>query len=223
MIDTTADTYRLRRCLLFPIAALDRKALEDYVGDCEPIGKRDEERVLLVTPKSRVQVERSSPLPERLIARHHALVHSPQVWVHPDYDGYQDAYEAAPGLRTAGDCYLDHVMNREMARVMQYDWLRLCPVADQVNTSGGNPVGGEVRLSTKKKPNRDGSPKYHRDTDPLEEEMQKRPRDRGFKRSHILYADPFDVTKMLNISPGTIPGGLEGVRKVQKWLFAPRD
>ena len=49
---------------------------------------------------------------------------------------------------------------------------------------------------------------------------KKRARDRGFKRSKILYADPFDVTKMLNISPGTIPDGLEGVGKVQKWLFS---
>jgi hypothetical protein len=81
-------------------------------------------------------------------------------------------------------------------------------------------VGGEVRLSKDDdNPNKDGSDKFYRDMKPLEEEMKKRARDRGFKRSKILYADPFDVTKMLNISPGTIPGGLEGVRKVQKWLF----
>ena len=220
MIDPTADTYDLRKSLLFPIAALNRSALEEFVGDCQPIGKRDQKLVLLVTPKSRVQVERSSPLPERLIARHRALVHSPQVWVHPDYDGYQGAYEDAPGIRTAGDCYLDHVMNRKMARVMRYRWLRLCPVADEVNTSAGSPKGGEVRLSKDDaNPNKDGSDNFYRDMKPLEDEMKKRARDRGFKRSKILYADPFDVTKMLNISPGTIPGGLEGVRKVQKWLF----
>jgi hypothetical protein len=111
-------------------------------------------------------------------------------------------------------------MNREMARVMQYRWLRLCPVADAVNTSGGNPKGGEVRLSKDdNNPNKDGTDKFYRDTEPLKEEMKKRARDRGFNRSRILYADPFDVTKMLNISPGTVPSGLEGVRRVQKWLF----
>jgi hypothetical protein len=95
------------------------------------------------------------------------------------------------------DYFLDHVQNRIAIgqRNNSHPYLRLCPVRRQVNTSGGHSAGGEG--------------------------MEKRFLDSHVPilgRNKIIYADPMDLTKMLDIPPGTQI--LEGVRDTQK-LFYP--
>jgi hypothetical protein len=93
--------------------------------------------------------------------------------------------------------FLDHVQNRKAIRLRgcSHPYLRLCPVDRAVNTSGGHAAGGEgmerAFLSSRaniRVPNK------------------------------MIYADPMDLTKMLNISPGTRV--LNGVRDTQP-LFYP--
>jgi len=70
--------------------------------------------------------------------------------------------------------------------------VRLCPVTRLVNTSGGHSAGGE------------GMEKDYVRNVKLTPEAQ-----RLFRRSQIIYADPMDLTKMLNIPPGTqVLGGV---------------
>jgi hypothetical protein len=125
-------------------------------------------------------------------------LHSPrQVWVHVDYVAYRQAYIGfgMPALRA--DYFLDHIQNRKAIRLRGYShpYLRLCPVHRTVNTSGGHAMGGEgmerAFLSTQA-----AVPASNR----------------------IIYADPMDLTKMLDIAPGT--QALNGVRDTQR-LFYP--
>ena len=92
--------------------------------------------------------------------------------------------------------FLDHVQNRKAIglRDNSHPYLRLCPVDRRVNTSGGHSAGGEG----------------------MEKEFLER---RGpLQAQHtIIYADPMDLTKMLNIPPGTQV--LEGVRETQRMFY----
>jgi hypothetical protein len=97
--------------------------------------------------------------------------------------------------------FLDHVQNREAIRLRErsHPYLRLCPVSRRVNTSGGGIHGGE------------GMEKDYLRSLPSGSAAR-------FHRSRIIYADPMDLTKMIDIPPGTKVLG--GVRETQA-LFYP--
>ena len=95
--------------------------------------------------------------------------------------------------------FLDHIQNREAIRLREYShpYLRLCPISRQVNTSGGTNTGGEgmekdFLRSLKEQP------------DSVREAFLEK-LDYG-----VVYADPMDLTKMLDISPGTQVLGVVG-------------
>lgn len=137
----------------------------------------------------------SSPLAAEAELR----LHPPsQVWVHVDYNGYRGAYLAF-GLTIPDGYFLDHVQNRQEMRLrdLTHPWLRLCPVRRGVNTSGGSVQGGEG----------------------MEKEYLRTavPQGRIIADHLIIYADPMDLTKMLNIEPGTRP--LDGVRDTQALFY----
>jgi len=100
--------------------------------------------------------------------------------------------------------FLDHVQNREAVRLRAYShpYLRLCPVSRLVNTSGGSDFGGE------------GMEKEYLRT--LRKSEKGLPA--NFAPNRIVYADPIDLTKMLDTPPGT--GDISGVRDT-KGLFFP--
>ena len=77
-------------------------------------------------------------------------------------------------------------------------WVRLCPVTRAVNTSGGSIAGGEG----------------------IEKDFLAKRGTPLRVANEIIYADPMDLTKMLNLEPGT--GNLDGVRVAQA-LLDPRD
>jgi len=120
-----------------------------------------------------------------------------QVWVHVDYAGYRQAYIQFGMPAIPQNYFLDHVQNRKAIGLRQnsHPYLRLCPVHRRVNTSGGHSAGGE---GMEKKFLADNAP-------PL-------------LWNKIIYADPMDLTKMLDIAPGTQV--LDGVRDTQR-LFYP--
>jgi hypothetical protein len=120
-----------------------------------------------------------------------------QVWVHVDYRDYRQAYTQFGMPAIPASYFLDHVQNRKAIglRNNSHPFLRLCPVHHRVNTSAGHTAGGEGM-------------------------------ERQFVATHhptpglnrIIYADPMDLTKMLDIPPGTQV--LDGVRETQR-LFYP--
>jgi len=60
-----------------------------------------------------------------------------QLWVHVDYRGYRSAFERAfPGLLTS-DMVVDHVLNRRVARLKDFQYLRVCAISRGANSSSG--------------------------------------------------------------------------------------
>lgn len=111
----------------------------------------------------------------------------PQLWVHVDFDGYRRAWidlkmETDWHQMLDRGTYLDHVQNRDAARLRNsiYPYIRLMPVPHGVNSSAGNKAGGER----------------------MECNMIKV---QGVRQSAktLVFADPFDLTKMLRLAPGT--------------------
>jgi hypothetical protein len=83
-----------------------------------------------------------------------------------------------------------------------HPYLRLCSVSGAVNTSGGVNTGGEGMEKA-----------YLRSLAPDDELLAQ------FARRPVVYADPMDITKMLDISPGTQV--LNGVRDTLALLYPP--
>jgi hypothetical protein len=211
--------FNLPPSLHVPIAASSLAGIETHVGrivqavpsgswPATGIGGEDAVNAVLVQPH-RWPVERdpkvpiwSDPRADEFAERLHPKV---QVWVRRAYDRYRYAYVEHLGQPVPADYVLDHVQNRKAMKERNdsHPWLRLCPVTRSVNSDGGHSVGGEG----------------------LEKAYLKSIKDQGVDFRHlrgaqypIIYADPMDLTKMLNMNPGT--GNLAGVAQVQK-LFYP--
>lgn len=201
--DPGAPRFGLPLSLQVPIAASSLEAITEFVGRImatrhSHTGLAQAVTVARPTPlhfEPDVPLW-ASPLAEEALAR---LYPEAQVWVDVDFDGYRRAYLGF-GLSIPAGYFLDHVQNRRAMRLRDrsHPWLRLCPVDRRVNTSGGLPTGGEG----------------------MEYEYVSRamPLGRIDADHQVIYADPMDLTKMLNIAPGV--GTLDGVRDTQD-LFYP--
>ena len=128
--------------------------------------------------------------------------------MHVDFNGYRKAYERLGMPTIPRDHVLDHIQNREAIRLRDYShpYIRLCPVSRAVNTSAGHDSGGE------------GMEKEHlRSLDAQPDSVQAAVE--GVTKCDVIYADPMDLTKMLNIQTGTFI--LNGVRDMLH-LFYPK-
>ena len=184
-------------CLYVPIAARDIGAIETYVGKIlAPLAPRSPSNALLVEahepeePDSRLAIW---GLPEATI------LHYPrQVWVHVDYSGYRWVYIRAFPDVDLTDFVLDHVMNRRVARLKGFMYLRIIPVSRAANSSHG---GLSERWAVE----------YH--SSPKMRELNKA------SQAVVQYADLSDIVKMLNMEGG---GSLmEIVNEAQKLVDLP--
>ena len=184
-------------CLYIPVAARDADAIETYVGRIVArLARRSPERALLVEahepeePDDRLAIW---GLPESVV------LHYPrQVWVDVDYGAYRRAYvRAFPDVDLTG-LVLDHVMNRRVARLKGYKYLRIVPISRAANSShGGLSEGWGVELHST----------------PRMREVNRA------SRAAVQYADLADVVKMLNMGGG---GSLmENVNQAQKLVDLP--
>ena len=128
-----------------------------------------------------------------------AVLHYPmQVWVHVDYSAYRRAYiRAFPDVDLTG-LVLDHVMNRRVARLKGFTYLRIVPISRAANSShGGLSEGWAVE--------RHSSPVM-------------RERNRA-SQAVVQYADLADVVKMLNMEGGG--SFMDIVNEAQKLVDLP--
>lgn len=188
----------LAPCLYIPLAARDPDAIETYVGRIiAPLSSRTPSRALLVE-----SYEPEKP-DERLAIWAHpqaGVLHFPrQVWVHLDYGAYRRAYvRAFPDLDLRG-FVLDHVMNRRVARLKGFTYLRIVPISRAANSShGGLSEGWGVELH--------GSPRMM--------ELNKA------SKAMVQYADLADVVKMLNLEGGG--SFMQVVNDAQKLVDLPK-
>jgi hypothetical protein len=111
-----------------------------------------------------------------------AVLHCPrQVWVHVNYSGYRRAYLRAFPNIDLSDLVLDHVMNRRVARLKGFTYLRIVPISRAANSShGGLSEGWAVELHA--------SPRMR--------EINKA------SQAVVQYADLADIVKMLSMQGG---------------------
>ena len=190
---------RLEPCLYIPIAARSISAIETYVGTVIA-------HLALRSPSDAMLVESHEPakadlrLPIWGIHESVVLQYPKQVWVSVEYRAYRRAYmRAFPSVNLA-TLVLDHVMNRRLARLKGFHYLRIVPVARAVNSSHGS-------LSE------DWGVIYH--SSPRMVEINRS------SRAEVEYADLSDIVKMLNIQGG---GSLmENVNEAQRLVALPAD
>jgi hypothetical protein len=214
MFDEHAQHFGLPNSLLVPIAARSTSAIEKYVGKItkQVVGRKGHVNAIAVIPhRWPPKKESSTPLWSHQNAKDYEdrLHPKRQVWVHVDYTNYRQAYIRFGMPEIPPNYVLDHVQNREAIRLREYShpYLRLCPVSRRVNTSGGTNTGGEgmeKAFLRSLKENPDSVKNSFRD----------------LMKTAIVYADPMDLTKMLDISPGTQV--LDGVRGLLKLFYSEK-
>jgi hypothetical protein len=238
--DPEAAKYGLPPCLRVPIAAVDVEAIETYVGEiAESITGRDKSgtrrvNALLVRPHERSAVKDSGVklwTCERAAEYEQQLFPDRQVWVHVDFNRYRRA-TLAFGISIRPIDILDHVQNREAIRMHRdirdlarvagitlncrwRQYLRLCPIRGGTNSNAGGNRGAEGMEKENAAKVRDRLALAAMGSEPLSSTVQ------GFLQamcSDMIYADPADLTKMLDIPPGTFI--LQGVGSTEE-LFYP--
>jgi Lhr-like helicase len=158
-----------------PIGARDINAVTKYIGNITGIENVDPTKAFIVTPAYYPVINNKLPLWKLSEA---AILHSSkQIWVHVNYRSYRHAYIKACPEENVKDLFIDHILNRRVARLKGFEFVRVIPVLREVNTSSG--------VVTEK---------YgfnHHSTDRMKGLNKE---DQAF----IEYADIADVVKMLN-------------------------
>lgn len=186
-------------CLYVPIAARDIAAIERYVG-------RITGRLIPACPDKALLVEAHEPeKPDPRLAIWDApgaaVLHFPrQVWVHVDYRAYRRAYRAAFPDSDLTGLVLDHVMNRRVARLKGFAYLRIVPISRGANSSHGSLSEG-------------WAVEYH--SSPSMREKNR------LSQAAVQYADLSDIVKMLNIKGGG--SFMDNVNEAQKLVDLPDE
>lgn len=186
-------------CLYIPIAARDTFAIERYVGKiATQLMPKSPDMALLVEAyepeKANVRLS-IWDVPEAIV-----LHLSMQVWVHVDYRAYRRAYmRAFPDFDLTG-LVIDHVMNRRLARLKRFAYLRVVPISRGANSSHGSLSEG-------------WAVEYHSSP-----EMQEKNR---VSQAAVQYADLSDIVKMLNMQGGG--SVMDNVNEAQKLVALPDE
>ncbi|MHB8743610.1 MAG: hypothetical protein ACYC9L_10850 [Sulfuricaulis sp.] len=193
-----AEKFGLPLCLHLPIAARDETAIHSHVGHVvDVLASGTPPMALLI--ETTMQVEIDSTLPIWQLSEALVLHRSPQVWVHVDFAGYRCVYAKAFPMEDIRHLVLDHVMNRRVARLKDFKYLRLLPVSREANSSSGG-------LSEKWAVEYQGS-------------VEMRAKHLA-SPARVQHADLADIVKMLNRKTG---GSLQDpVNEAQALVRAPK-
>lgn len=167
-------------CLYIPIAARSLSDIETYVGSVVAhLAVHSTTDALLVRAHEPENADARLPIWEKPESA--VLHYTEQVWVHVDYRAYRRAYiRAFPSIDLSG-LVLDHVMNRRVARLKGFHYLRIVPISRAANSSHGS-------LSE------NWGFKYH--SSPRMMAIH------NASQAMVQYADLSDIVKMLNITGG---------------------
>jgi hypothetical protein len=184
-------------CLYVPIAARDQAAIERYVGRIAGILDSGE-RAFLVEAHDPPQRDTRLPIWQLAGA---GIFHEPrQVWVHVDFKAYRRAYQQAFPEERLHHRVLDHILNRRVARLKGFAYLRIIPISRGSNSSSG---GLSERWSFE----------YHRSAYMRQRNLE--------SRASVQYADLADLVKMLDIKTGG--SIMDPVNEAQSWVRPPQE
>lgn len=162
-----------------PIGARNKNAISRYIGSIQSIKNIQSEKAFIVTPHYCPDQNEKLPLWK---LKESAVLHAnKQVWVHVNYRSYRSAYTKAFCEQDVKNYFIDHILNRRVARLKGFDYLRVIPVSPEVNSSSGGVTEkyGFNHHSTTRMKN-------------INKEDQ----------AFIEYADIADIVKMLNLKTG---------------------
>jgi len=182
LIDPLAETFGLHPSLLIPIGAKNKESIERYIGSIDITIGNCEAFVVNFAP-----LAPPNELPVWSHPRSTLLTNSIQIWVDVDFRNYRKIYLQHIEEIDKVDV-IDHIMNRRFAKKLGYKYVRLLHVSRGVNSSAGR--GGELMACEN-----------------LDMNMEINP---DINKNEIEYADPMDLSKMLNIKVGGF--GLDAVR-----------
>lgn len=187
-------------CLRIPVAASDLNSLIRFVGQIEAeLSRRGSFKALLIRdpePDSRPVGPCNLHLPVWDIEESKVFHANPQVWVHVDYTSYRAAYKRAYPQLDVSRYVIDHIENRRRARILGWQYLRLCHVTRTVNSSSGKAseqMGRDFALTVTSR--------------------------EAMGWGNVRYADVTDLAKLLGFRLGGVP--MEGLADVLH-VFEPR-
>ncbi len=181
-VDPLAETFGLHPSLIIPIGAKSKESIEKYVGSIDKVIGNAQAFVIKFTPLSP-----PNELPVWKHFRCSYLTDPIQIWVDVDFKNYRKVYLEHCKEFDKNDV-IDHIMNRKYAKKWGFRYVRLLHVSRAVNSSAGK--GGEA-MGLKN----------------FDSAMEMNP---TINNNEIEYADPMDLSKMLNIKVGGF--GLDAVR-----------
>lgn len=196
-----ADQSGLQPCPYTPIAALDEATILKYIGRITCVLSTVKfNNALIVEIDNLPEINRRLPIWELEESR---ILHNPkQLWVHVDYRLYRNAYTKAFPDEDISSLVIDHVMNRRLARVKGFKYVRVVPISRSANSSSGSHV---EKMAIK----------YNL----ARLEAQKQDPCFVLSKMSVQCADLADIVKMLNISTGD--EFLDPVNEAQKLVDEP--
>ena len=185
--------FVLPPCLHIPVASKDKISITKFIGEISiELSRKGSDKAFLVSVQSPDKI--NSRLPIWKLKNSKVLHNELQVWVHVDYSNYRNAYKVAFPDEEIEGMVLDHIMNRRIARLKGFQYVRIIPISRKTNSSSSHSEKwGVARAKSSNK--------------------RQRP-----NLKHIQYADFTDIMKMLNVQPGggvmeEINNGLKLIRE----------
>jgi hypothetical protein len=115
-----------------PIAARNIDAIIRYIGSATKISSS----AFIVAP---YEVPPRNPKLRIWKIQEADIFHHPrQVWVHVNYTSYRKAYSFAFPDQDLKNLVVDHIMNRRLARLKGFEYVRVVPISRSANSSSGN-------------------------------------------------------------------------------------
>lgn len=180
----------------FPIAARNKESIERYVGEIkQELSRNNTHRAFLVSVPP---IEKNALLPIWQLERSSLINQEMQVWVHVDFKSYRRAYKRAFPNDVLNNMVLGHILNRNVAHLKFFEYVRLLPISRAVNSS--SVLAEKWSMDYLKSP-----------------DVQKANRE---SLKNIQYADICDIAVMLNIMPGG--GVMNAVNDIQYLMDLPK-
>lgn len=172
--------FGLPWCLHIPIAARDEASIYSHVGSLvDVVVPGTPSKAVLVQTEAPERMDSTLPIWQEPGASN--LFRSPQLWVHVDFVDYRHAYAKAFPAEDIKGLDIDHVLNRHVAKVKDFLYVRLVAISQAANRSSGG-------LSEK------WAVEYH---------GSERMRTKNLASpARIQYADLADIVKMLDRKTG---------------------
>ena len=139
------EERRLPASLHVPIGAINEEAIETFVGKIVgTVSFRTNRHALLVHVPTPSDEGKDLPIWQlRCSARLHP---TEQLWVHIGYTAYRKAYQRAFPNEDISALVLHHTVNRRVAKIKGFDYVRLSPITRGGNSSSGRPENWYIKL-----------------------------------------------------------------------------